>query len=165
MDITLKIWRQKDAKSKGRFETYPLSSVSPEMSFLEMLDYLNSQLIVKGEDPVTYEHDCREGICGSCGLYINGRPHGLHGKTTTCELYCGRPQFITIGIGMEGIRHDFFGQRTIVRKEHRAYIEIVNHVAIGHLGGNVAGFREFVAHFAGFLHTRENCQQQYFRIR
>ncbi|HOP03636.1 MAG TPA: succinate dehydrogenase/fumarate reductase iron-sulfur subunit [Tenuifilaceae bacterium] len=87
MDITLKIWRQKDAKSKGRFETYPLSNVSPEMSFLEMLDYLNSQLILKGDDPVTFEHDCREGICGCCGLYINGRPHGLHGKTTTCELH------------------------------------------------------------------------------
>jgi succinate dehydrogenase / fumarate reductase iron-sulfur subunit len=87
MKITLKIWRQKDAKSKGRFETYPLNDVSPEMSFLEMLDYLNSQLVVKGEDPVSFEHDCREGICGCCGLYINGRPHGQMGKTTTCELH------------------------------------------------------------------------------
>ncbi len=87
MKITLKIWRQKDAKSKGRFETYPLDNVSPEMSFLEMLDYLNSQLVIKGEDPVAFEHDCREGICGCCGLYINGRPHGQMGKTTTCELH------------------------------------------------------------------------------
>jgi succinate dehydrogenase / fumarate reductase iron-sulfur subunit len=87
MNITLKIWRQKDAKSQGRFETYPLENVSSEMSFLEMLDYLNSQLIVRGEDPIAFEHDCREGICGCCGLYINGRPHGLMNKTTTCELH------------------------------------------------------------------------------
>ena len=87
MKLKLKIWRQKNAKSKGKFETYYLDSVSPEMSFLEMLDYLNSQLILKGEDPIAFEHDCREGICGSCGLYINGRPHGLKGKTTTCELH------------------------------------------------------------------------------
>jgi len=87
MKLKLKIWRQKDAKSKGKFETYHLDNVSPEMSFLEMLDYLNSQLILKGEDPIAFEHDCREGICGSCGLYINGRPHGLKGKTTTCELH------------------------------------------------------------------------------
>lgn len=87
MKLKLKIWRQKDAKSKGKFEIYHLDNVSPEMSFLEMLDYLNSQLILKGEDPIAFEHDCREGICGSCGLYINGRPHGLKGKTTTCELH------------------------------------------------------------------------------
>ena len=87
MKLKLKIWRQKDAKSKGKFETYHLDNVSPEMSFLEMLDYLNSQLILKGEDPIAFEHDCSEGICGSCGLYINGRPHGLKGKTTTCELH------------------------------------------------------------------------------
>lgn len=87
MNVKLKIWRQKDPKSKGKFETYLLSDVSPEMSFLEMLDYLNSKLIVEGKDPVAYEHDCREGICGCCGLYINGRPHGVMSKTTTCELH------------------------------------------------------------------------------
>lgn len=87
MNIKLKIWRQKDPKSKGNFETYDLKDVSPEMSLLEMIDYLNSQLIVAGKDPVAYEHDCREGICGSCGLYINGRPHGVMSKTTTCELH------------------------------------------------------------------------------
>jgi succinate dehydrogenase / fumarate reductase, iron-sulfur subunit len=87
MNVKLKIWRQKDPKSKGKFENYPLNDVSPEMSFLEMLDYLNSQLIVEGKDPVAFEHDCREGICGCCGLYINGRPHGLMSKTTTCELH------------------------------------------------------------------------------
>ncbi|MFO8021484.1 MAG: succinate dehydrogenase/fumarate reductase iron-sulfur subunit [Perlabentimonas sp.] len=87
MNVKLKIWRQKDPKSKGKFETYSLINVSPEMSFLEMLDYLNSQLITEGKEPVAYEHDCREGICGCCGLYINGRPHGAMSKTTTCELH------------------------------------------------------------------------------
>lgn len=87
MKVKLKIWRQKDATSKGKFETYPLDNVSPEMSFLEMLDYLNSQLITDGKEPIAFEHDCREGICGCCGLYINGRPHGVMSKTTTCELH------------------------------------------------------------------------------
>ncbi len=87
MNFTLKIWRQKNAKTKGSFKTYPLKDVSPEMSFLEMLDYLNNQLISQGEEPVTFEHDCREGICGTCGLYINGRPHGPAQNTTTCELH------------------------------------------------------------------------------
>ncbi len=87
MRVKLKIWRQKDAKSRGKFETYTLDNVSIGMSFLEMLDYLNSQLIVEGKSPVAYEHDCREGICGSCGLFINGRAHGKLSKTTTCELY------------------------------------------------------------------------------
>lgn len=87
MDIRLKIWRQKNATAKGKFETYELKDVSPEMSFLEMLDYLNTQLIETGQEPVTFEHDCREGICGSCGLFINGRPHGPNRHTTTCELH------------------------------------------------------------------------------
>ncbi|MDY0199361.1 MAG: succinate dehydrogenase/fumarate reductase iron-sulfur subunit [Bacteroidales bacterium] len=87
MKFTLKIWRQKNAKAKGKFETYTLENVSAEMSFLEMLDYLNNQLITSGKEPVAYEHDCREGICGCCGLYINGRPHGSMKKTTTCELH------------------------------------------------------------------------------
>jgi len=86
MDIKLKIWRQKNASTKGKFENYELKDVSPEMSFLEMLDYLNTQLIQGGKEPVTFEHDCREGICGTCGLYINGRPHGPETHTTTCEL-------------------------------------------------------------------------------
>jgi succinate dehydrogenase / fumarate reductase, iron-sulfur subunit len=87
MKVKLKIWRQKDSKTKGKFEIYSLENVSPGMSFLEMLDYLNSQLIVQGKNPVVFEHDCREGICGSCSLYINGRPHGKLSGTTTCELY------------------------------------------------------------------------------
>ncbi len=87
MDFKLKIWRQKNAREKGGFRTYPINDVSPEMSFLEMLDYLNKQIIESGGEPVTFEHDCREGICGSCGLFINGRPHGPMRRTTTCELH------------------------------------------------------------------------------
>jgi succinate dehydrogenase / fumarate reductase, iron-sulfur subunit len=87
MNIKLKIWRQKNASTKGHFETYTLNDVSPEMSFLEMLDYLNKGLIEDGKEPVAFEHDCREGICGSCGIYINGRPHGPMKETTTCELH------------------------------------------------------------------------------
>jgi hypothetical protein len=86
MNLKLKIWRQKDAISKGAFKDYTLNDVSPQMSFLEMLDYLNKQVIESGEDAIHYEYDCSEGICGSCGLYINGRPHGPKTHTTTCEL-------------------------------------------------------------------------------
>lgn len=86
MKITLKIWRQKSAKAKGKFVKYNLDDVSPEMSFLEMLDALNNKLILEGDEPVAFEHDCREGICGCCSLYINGHPHGPDEKVTTCEL-------------------------------------------------------------------------------
>ncbi len=86
MKISVKIWRQKDSKAKGSFKTYKLDHVSPDMSFLEMLDVLNHDLIVKGEEPVAFDHDCREGICGACSLYINGRPHGPL-QTTTCQLH------------------------------------------------------------------------------
>lgn len=87
MDLTLKIWRQKDAKSKGKFVTYPVKNISPNCSFLEMLDILNEQLINKNEEPVAFDHDCREGICGTCSLYINGRPHGPDDAVTTCQLH------------------------------------------------------------------------------
>ncbi len=86
MEITLKVWRQKNAQSKGNFETYKLDNVNSHMSFLEMLDVLNEQLIKNGKEPVAFDHDCREGICGACGLYINGRPHGPV-KGTTCQLH------------------------------------------------------------------------------
>jgi succinate dehydrogenase / fumarate reductase, iron-sulfur subunit len=86
MDFKLKIWKQKDARSKGDFVDYDITGVIPEMSFLEMLDYLNTGLIEKGQEPVAFEHDCREGICGSCSLYINGRPHGPAAVIATCEL-------------------------------------------------------------------------------
>ncbi|HOX83088.1 MAG TPA: succinate dehydrogenase/fumarate reductase iron-sulfur subunit [Chryseolinea sp.] len=86
MKITLKIWRQKNKESKGGFKTYDHSHVSPDMSFLEMLDVLNTELIKKNEEPVHFDHDCREGICGMCSLYINGRPHGPL-QTTACQLH------------------------------------------------------------------------------
>lgn len=87
MDLTLKIWRQENARAKGRFVTYQISNISPDSSFLEMLDVLNEQLINKGEEPVSFDHDCREGICGACGLYINGRAHGPDNDITTCQLH------------------------------------------------------------------------------
>lgn len=86
MKITLKIWRQKDSNSKGAFKTYVAEHVSPDMSFLEMLDVLNNDLIRKGEESIAFDHDCREGICGMCSLYINGHPHGPL-QTTTCQLH------------------------------------------------------------------------------
>lgn len=86
MKITLKIWRQKDSNSKGAFKTYVCDHVSPDMSFLEMLDVLNNDLIRKGEESIAFDHDCREGICGMCSLYINGHPHGPQ-QTTTCQLH------------------------------------------------------------------------------
>ena len=86
MKLTLKIWRQKNARAKGSFITYNMDNVSPEMAFLEMLDALNKSLVEENKDPVAYDHDCREGICGSCGMYINGHPHGPVPAITTCHL-------------------------------------------------------------------------------
>jgi len=86
MNLTLQVWRQKNPKTEGRFETYQLGGVSPDMSFLEMVDVLNTQLIEQGQDPIAFDHDCREGICGSCAMYINGRPHGPK-QVTTCQLH------------------------------------------------------------------------------
>jgi succinate dehydrogenase / fumarate reductase, iron-sulfur subunit len=86
MNLTLRIWRQKDPSVKGKMVTYQLGGVSPDMSFLEMLDVLNEQLIMAGDDPVAFDHDCREGICGMCGVMINGRAHGGQ-HTTTCQLH------------------------------------------------------------------------------
>lgn len=87
MNITLKVWRQKNSEDKGRFETYNVSDVSPDMSFLEMFDVLNEDLSHKGEDPIHFDHDCREGICGMCSMYINGKPHGPKDAITTCQLH------------------------------------------------------------------------------
>ena len=86
MKLTLKIWRQKNVDTKGAFVRYPVDDVDPEMSILECLDVLNETLILKGEEPVAFEHDCREGICGSCGFMINGEAHGPEKATTTCQL-------------------------------------------------------------------------------
>ena len=99
MDLTLKVWRQKNAKAQGHFETYKVKNISSDSSFLEMLDILNEQLIAEGVDPVavekgckssgpvSFDHDCREGICGACSLYINGRAHGPDDEVTTCQLH------------------------------------------------------------------------------
>jgi succinate dehydrogenase / fumarate reductase iron-sulfur subunit len=86
MNLTLKIWRQKNQDAKGNLVTYKVSNINEHMSFLEMLDVLNEDLLRKGEDPVTFDHDCREGICGTCSLFINGRPHGPT-RITTCQLH------------------------------------------------------------------------------
>jgi succinate dehydrogenase / fumarate reductase iron-sulfur subunit len=90
MDFTLKIWRQNGPKEKGKFVTYNISNISEDCSFLEMLDQLNEQLVDKVEKPVCFDHDCREGICGMCSLYINGRPHGNDSGITTCQLHMRR---------------------------------------------------------------------------
>jgi succinate dehydrogenase / fumarate reductase iron-sulfur subunit len=87
INITLKVWRQKSPKSKGSFETYKLDNVSQSSSFLEMLDVLNEKLVAEGKEPVAFDHDCREGICGMCSLYINGHPHGPDSAVTTCQLH------------------------------------------------------------------------------
>lgn len=86
MNLTLTVWRQKSAKDAGRFETYKAHDINPDMSFLEMLDVVNQDIIRDGGDPIAFDHDCREGICGTCGLVINGVPHGGH-RATTCQLY------------------------------------------------------------------------------
>ena len=87
MNFKLKIWRQKDTHSKGKFVSYNIEKISSDTSFLEMLDILNEGLVFKGEEPVTFDHDCREGICGMCSIYINGRPHGPDDSVTTCQLH------------------------------------------------------------------------------
>jgi succinate dehydrogenase / fumarate reductase iron-sulfur subunit len=87
MNLTLKVWRQPNGNTKGTFVTYPAPGISPDMSFLEMLDVVNEGLVKKGEDPIHFDHDCREGICGMCSLHINGRPHGPKQGITTCQLH------------------------------------------------------------------------------
>lgn len=87
MNLNLKVWRQKNNKASGAFETYPVSDVSSEMSFLEMFDVLNERLISEDKDPIAFDHDCREGICGSCAMHINGKPHGPWKGTATCQLH------------------------------------------------------------------------------
>lgn len=87
MNLTLKVWRQANADAKGKMETYKIDQVSPDMSFLEMMDVLNEQLMVKGIDPIAFDHDCREGICGMCSMFINGEAHGPDRLVTTCQLH------------------------------------------------------------------------------
>lgn len=87
MNLTLKVWRQKNNKTKGQLVDYKVADISPDMSFLEMFDVLNENLINKGEEPIVFDHDCREGICGMCSMFINGRPHGPKEGITTCQLH------------------------------------------------------------------------------
>ena len=87
MNLTLHVWRQKNARTPGRFVTYEAHDISPDMSFLEMLDVVNERLIEGGEEPIAFDHDCREGICGTCGVVVNGRPHGPRERTTACQLH------------------------------------------------------------------------------
>jgi succinate dehydrogenase / fumarate reductase iron-sulfur subunit len=87
MKVTLHVWRQRNTASPGGFVTYPTDGISPEISFLEMLDVVNERLIARGEDPIAFDHDCREGICGACGMVINGSPHGPRKLTTACQLH------------------------------------------------------------------------------
>ncbi len=87
MNLTLKVWKQKNSNVKGELVDYKVKDISPDMSFLEMFDVLNEDLVNKGEEPIAFDHDCREGICGMCSMYINGRPHGPKGGITTCQLH------------------------------------------------------------------------------
>ncbi|MBS1761486.1 MAG: succinate dehydrogenase/fumarate reductase iron-sulfur subunit [Bacteroidetes bacterium] len=87
MNLTLKVWKQKNSTSKGKFETYKVDHISSEMSFLEMFDVLNEKLIEEKKEPIAFDHDCREGICGACSMYIDGQPHGPWSKNTTCQLH------------------------------------------------------------------------------
>jgi succinate dehydrogenase / fumarate reductase iron-sulfur subunit len=87
MDLKLKIWRQQGPDAQGKFVEYPVQNISSDASFLEMMDILNEELVAKGEEPVAFDHDCREGICGMCSLYINGKPHGPDSAITTCQLH------------------------------------------------------------------------------
>lgn len=87
ISLNVKVWKQKNSQTKGSFETHSMNDISTEMSFLEMFDVLNEKLIQEGKEPIAFDHDCREGICGSCSMYINGRPHGPWHETTTCQLH------------------------------------------------------------------------------
>jgi succinate dehydrogenase / fumarate reductase iron-sulfur subunit len=87
MDLTLKVWRQKNSSIKGRFETFEVTGISSEMSFLEMFDVLNERLVSEGKDPIAFDHDCREGICGACSMYVNGKAHGPWERNTVCQLH------------------------------------------------------------------------------
>ncbi|MAR39853.1 MAG: succinate dehydrogenase/fumarate reductase iron-sulfur subunit [Flavobacteriales bacterium] len=87
MDLTLKVWRQKNRNEKGKMETYQVNDISTDSSFLEMLDILNNDLLEEGQEPIAFDHDCREGICGMCSLYINGKAHGPDSRITTCQLH------------------------------------------------------------------------------
>ena len=130
--IYVKVWRQNNAKAKGKFETYVVENVSQGSSFLEMLDILNDQLILQGKDPIAFDHDCREGICGMCSLYVNGHPHGPDTEVTTCQLHMRKfndGETITIEPWRAGpfpVIKDLIVDRTAFEKIQRAggYISV-----------------------------------------
>ena len=115
MDLTLKIWRQKNAEDQGELVAYDVTDISEHMSFLEMMDVLNEQLINKGDDPVAFDHDCREGICGSCSLVIDGHPHGRLSRATTCQTY---------------MRHFEDGQRIVIEPWRAAAFPVVKDLVV-----------------------------------
>lgn len=130
--IYVKVWRQNNAKAKGKFETHVVENVSQGSSFLEMLDILNDQLILQGKDPIAFDHDCREGICGMCSLYVNGHPHGPDTEVTTCQLHMRRfhdGETITVEPWRAGpfpVIKDLIVNRTAFEKIQRAggYISV-----------------------------------------
>ncbi|HLQ99828.1 MAG TPA: succinate dehydrogenase/fumarate reductase iron-sulfur subunit [Sphingobacterium sp.] len=115
MNLTLKVWRQKNKNEKGRFVTYQAKEISEDMSFLEMLDVVNEENTKKGEDPIYFDHDCREGICGMCSLVINGRPHGPEYGTTTCQLH---------------MRHFHDGQTIVIEPWRAAAFPVLKDLAV-----------------------------------
>lgn len=136
INITLKIWRQAGPKAKGEFVTYKLDNVSTDSSFLEMLDVLNEKLISERKEPIVFDHDCREGICGMCSLFINGHPHGLDAGTTTCQLHMRRfkdGETITI----EPWRSKAFPVLKDLRVDRNAFDKIIQ--AGGYVNVNTGG--------------------------
>ena len=124
MNLTLRVWRQRNRNEAGRFETYKVNDISSEMSFLEMIDVLNEKLIREGEDPITFDHDCREGICGSCSMVIDGRPHGPWKGTTTCQLHM-RAFKDGDAITIEPFRADSFPVIKDLMVDRRAFDRII----------------------------------------
>lgn len=136
INITLKVWRQAGPKVKGHFETYKLENISTDSSFLEMLDVLNEQLISEKKEPIAFDHDCREGICGMCSLYVNGHPHGPDGAVTTCQLHMRRfkdGETITV----EPWRSNAFPVIKDLMVDRRAYDKIIQ--AGGFVSVNTGG--------------------------
>jgi len=125
IDITLHVWRQKNPASAGRFEDHAVKGVSTEMSFLEMLDVVNEGLIKAGGDPIVFDHDCREGICGACNLVINGRPHGPRNLTTTCQLHMREFQN-GADITIEPVRADAFPVIKDLMVDRQAFDRIIS---------------------------------------
>ncbi|NJK41622.1 MAG: succinate dehydrogenase/fumarate reductase iron-sulfur subunit [Acaryochloridaceae cyanobacterium SU_2_1] len=154
MKIYLKIWRQATPDQSGQFADYTLSEVSPSMSFLEMLDVLNEQLIHQGEDPIAFDHDCREGICGSCSLMINGQAHGPKHHTTSCQLY---------------MRHFVDGQRVVIEPWRAKAFPVVKDLMVDRsaldriiqVGGYISNKTGSAPEANAILVAQENAEQAF----